>query len=78
MKESDFLRGLEEIMEVDTDSLTPEATLADLEQWNSLSVVSFIAFADEHAGLTLNARSIQGCTSVRDLMSLLGQAISAS
>lgn len=78
VKESEFLRELEEILEVDVGHLNPEVKLAALEEWNSLAVVSFIAMVDERIGLTLNARSIQDSTTVRDLMNLLGEAIVTS
>ena len=78
MTESDFLREFEEILEVDAGSLNSEIKLSELEEWNSLGVISFIAMVDDRVGLTLNARKIQDCTTVRDLMGLLGENLVAS
>jgi acyl carrier protein len=69
-----FLRGLEEILELDAGRLTGDETLSELGEWNSLAVISFIAMVDEKTGKTLNASSIQSCRTVRDLMDLLGKA----
>lgn len=76
MTESQFLREIEEILELDEGKLLGDEKLTNLEDWNSLAVVSFIAMVDEKVNLTLNARKIQDCTTVRDLMSLLGGSIS--
>lgn len=71
MKQSEFIEELEDIMDLESGTLTLDAKLADLEEWTSLAVVGFIAFVDESCGLTLEAQRIKGCETVSDLAQLL-------
>lgn len=72
MNPPEFLNGLAEILEVPQGSLTGEEKLDSLEGWNSMSMVSFIAFADEHFGKTLSPRQFAGCETIGDLGRLVG------
>ena len=53
-------------------SLTGGEELADLDGWDSVSLVSFITFGDEHFHKTLSPRQFAGCDTVNDLGKLLG------
>jgi acyl carrier protein len=67
-----FLIHLSEILAVPVDSLTGDETLADLDGWDSMAVMSFIAFGDEYFGKILSPRQFAGCETVGDLGALLG------
>lgn len=47
--------------------LQPDVKLADLEGWNSMALVSFIAFVDEYLEITLSPRAIAPCRTIADL-----------
>lgn len=72
MSKAQFLDHLSEILEVPTGSLTGDEKLSDLGEWNSLSMLSFIAFGDETFGKTLSPRQFTTCDTVKDLGALLG------
>jgi acyl carrier protein len=73
MSRTDFLRNLGEVLETPADtSLSGSERLADLEGWNSLAMVGFIALADEHFGRTLSPRQFASCETVEDLCRLVG------
>jgi acyl carrier protein len=76
MNKQEFLNQIEEIIEVDTDTLTGEELLEDLEDWDSLAVMGFIAMVDKHFMMTLDAEKIGQCKSVNDLCDLLGDKVS--
>ncbi|WP_218080257.1 acyl carrier protein [Anthocerotibacter panamensis] len=76
MKKKDFLLSLEEIVEVDPNTLTGSEDLEELEGWDSLGVVGFIAMIDENFEITLPARKISNCRTVDDLVALLGTKVS--
>jgi acyl carrier protein len=61
---------IEETLELDPGSITGEERLEDLN-WDSLSVISFMAIADERLGLRLSPRDINACTTVSQLVGLL-------
>ena len=66
-----FLHELEEQLELPSGSLREEDKLSDLESWDSMAAVLFIALADEKAGVTLSGSQIAGSKTVGDLLSLL-------
>jgi acyl carrier protein len=76
MKRSEFLSLLEEVVEAGPGTISGSETVARLEGWNSLAVISFMALADERLGVTLQPRQISGCKTVADLIGLLGDKVS--
>jgi acyl carrier protein len=72
MSHSEFFNGLSEILEVPAGSLTGQEKLEDMDSWNSMAMVSFIAFSDEHFGKTLSPRMFSSCDTVGDLAKLVG------
>jgi len=68
----EFLTRLSEILEVPPGSLTGDEKLEDMEDWTSMAMVSFIAFAHEHFGKTLSPRLFATCDTVDDLGKLVG------
>lgn len=70
MTEEKFLEQLTDLMDTETE-LTMATDLQDIEEWDSLSFVSFIAFANAEAGKKLTADQIRGAETVGDLYRLL-------
>ena len=75
MKKEKFLALLEEIIEADSGTLTDDEFINDVDGWDSLAVVSFIAMVDENFGVTLSAKKISDANTVQDLIVLLGDEI---
>jgi acyl carrier protein len=72
MTMDEFLSQFGELLEMPAGSLGAQDKLADLEGWNSMAMVGFIAFADEHFGKTLSPRQFANCSTVSDLAGLVG------
>lgn len=70
MERQEFLQILDELFELPAGTLKGPERLEDLERWDSLGVMSFIALANEHYGVTLSPRQLANCTSVNDLVAL--------
>jgi len=68
MKKQDFLRFVEDVLEVDTNSIDDDTLLVDIENWDSLAFVSFIALVDEHLEVTLEPSSLADAISIADLL----------
>ena len=62
---------LEELMEVDEGTLTPETLLSNIEEWDSVSFLSFMAMLDEKFGKTVTGSEIKTKETVGDLMSMM-------
>ena len=65
MSKTQFLDHLSAILEIPPGSLTGDEKLSDLEEWSSLSMISFIAFGDEHFQKTLSPRQFASCNTVK-------------
>lgn len=73
MKKTDFLNELHEMLEITSiDSLTEETVLKELEEYNSLFILTIIALVDEKFGVQLTAEQLGSITSIRSLMELIG------
>ena len=75
MTKVEFLRQLEGQLEVKPGSLDESQRLSDLECWDSMAAVVFIALADEQLGVTVSGDQIARAKSVNDLLSLVGPGL---
>jgi hypothetical protein len=72
MTRQDFLLSLDELLELPPGTLTGEERLEDLEQWNSMAMVAYMALAQSKGGVKVSPRQIAACTTVSDLVALGG------
>jgi acyl carrier protein len=68
------LTALEELVGAPAGSLQGTQKLEDLEQWDSVSMVNFLALAEEKCGIQLEPRQLTACTTVDDLFRLTQKA----
>ena len=73
MKKEDFYRELIECMEIDPVDITEETVFRELEDFDSMAIMSIVAFADEKFGKTLAAEQLKNMKTVGDLMELIGR-----
>lgn len=66
-----FLRLLEEALEREPHSLAGSEALEEIE-WGSLSVITFLAVVDEQLNIQLNAKQVNECRTLPQLLELLG------
>lgn len=71
MTKIEFVRELEDQLEMPEGSLKENQSLADLAGWDSMAAVLFIALADEKLGVTLSGDQIARSTTVDELLALL-------
>ena len=72
MKIDDFLNELKETLEIEDVELNEETNLKELEEYDSLSVLSIIAMIDENFGKRISGQDFQSITTVGSLMELIG------
>lgn len=63
---------LEEMMELDEGTLTPETDLEDIEEWDSMAKLSLIVLVDDECGKSLTGQEIKGFTTVQDILDYMG------
>lgn len=70
MTEQVFLEKLAYTLDAEGE-LSLDMVLDDLEEWDSLSVVSFIAMANTECGKVLQATDVQEARTVADLYAMV-------
>lgn len=76
MKRADFLKMLDEVLEVDPGTIKGDENLADLPKWDSLAVLGFIAAVDTNFRIQVSVVDLTSCKTVSDLEVLLAGRIS--
>jgi acyl carrier protein len=76
MTRREFLRALEGQLELPEGSLNGKHALTDIDGWDSLAAVMFIALADEKIGVTISGNQIANAKTLDELLSLLGDKLS--
>jgi acyl carrier protein len=69
MRKDEFLNALAEILEEET--VKEEDVLGEFEAWDSLTILSIIAYASSNLHVVLNNKEIRDCTTVADLIELI-------
>ena len=75
MTKQEFYAQLDEILENPPGTIKGDELIADLERWDSLAAILFIAMLDQHFGITAEAQKVADCKSVADLAALAGDKI---
>ena len=69
MNEKEFMAKIKAIL--DNEDVTMDSVLEDVEEWDSLSIVSFVAMANASCGKRVAPAVIRDCKTIRDLYTLL-------
>jgi len=77
MNRREFLLCLDEMLELDAGTLTGGEALEQLEMWDSLAVISFIALVDERLGIVVQGERLAQAKSVNDLIELVADRLAA-
>jgi acyl carrier protein len=65
-KQSTF-DALEELLRLPGGSLKGKEQLTDLNQWDSLAMIEFVAMVDERFGIEILPEDVRKCRTVDDL-----------
>ena len=70
MDRNDFILRLDDLLQLDPGTLKGSDRLDELEAWDSLAVMGFIALADEELGAAISPARLARCQTVDDLVAL--------
>jgi acyl carrier protein len=68
MTREEFLLQMDEILGLPSGTLRGDEKLEELENWDSTSLITFIALADSNAGVMVSPAQVVNCTTVADLL----------
>lgn len=71
MTQNEFLEALKDALQREED-LSLDMALADLEEWDSLAIISLISLFDAQLGRKVSGNDLRGAVFVRDLVRLAG------
>ena len=71
-KIASFLESLADALELPPQSLSKETQL-DSIAWDSLAIISCIALADEHFGITLSGEEINQARNIQEIIDLISK-----
>lgn len=72
MNIQEFITKFAEMLEIeDVESLTPDTEFRNLDEWSSISVMEFIALADDEFGKQVGDVHIAPCQTINDLYNLV-------
>jgi acyl carrier protein len=70
-EKSKFINLLEGVLELDKGELKGGENLDDLIDWDSLSIMGFIAMADENYDVTISTDELANCENIEDLIDIV-------
>ncbi len=76
MTRAEFYVILDEIIEEDPGTVQGGEKLTDLEGWDSLSVVAFIAAMDKHLNVAVPPKELVEAETTDDLLALVADQLS--
>ena len=62
---------LEDMLDLESGTLKPDTALKDLEEWDSIALISFIALVDDEFDRVVKGTVIKQQKTVADLMALM-------
>ncbi len=71
MELKEKLALIEEAIDVDEGTLTPETILADVDEWDSIAALSLIVMLDEHFNKTISGAQIKALETVADIFAYM-------
>lgn len=71
MELKDKLELLDEMLELDAGSLTPENILEELDEWDSLALISLVALIDEKFDKKITGQKIREFKTVQDILNVM-------
>lgn len=74
MDTKEKLAALEDIMELDEGTLKAEASLDNIEEWDSLSALSFVVLLGDEFNRKITGQQIRAFKTVQDLLDVMEEA----
>ena len=70
MDQQTLIAKIEELLELDPDTLSPDTELESIPSWDSLAVIGYIALVDEEFSIIVDNDKLTAARTVQDLLDL--------
>lgn len=71
MTKDEFMVEMQEVLQTETE-LNADTVLADLDEWDSLSIMATMAFLDKHFGVKMKLADFRALSTVGDIAAKVG------
>ena len=71
MTDEEKIQLIAETMDLAVGEITPETKLADLDSWDSVALLSFIAMIDEKFNKAIKGAEIRSFVTIQDAMDVM-------
>ena len=71
MTQEEKIALIAEILDCEEEAITPETVLSDLEEWDSVAILSFIAMMDERFDKSMKGSEIRQFVTVKDALKVM-------
>ena len=71
MTQEEKIALLEDMLELEANTLTPETALADVDEYDSMAKLSLIVLMDEECGKKLTGEQIRTFKTVKDVLDFM-------
>jgi len=71
MTNKEKLNHLEELLDIEKDTLSEDTELDQLSQWDSMALISSIAMFDDDFGKVVTPKEVKGFITVKDIMDMM-------
>jgi len=71
MTKEEFIEQMQDVLQTDAE-LTMETVLADLDEWDSLSIMATMAFLDKNFGVKVKIADLKTLATIGDIAAKAG------
>lgn len=71
METREKIKAIEELLELEEGTLEEDTVLDNLEEWDSVSILSLIVLLDEEYNKTITSKDIKEIKTVSDILKLM-------
>jgi len=72
MKRSEVIPELDNVLGLEAGTIKEEANIVDVPQWDSMAILSFIAFVEDQFDLVLEGDQVAEVKTFKELFDLIG------
>jgi len=72
MENKEKIALIEEMLDVEEGSINAETRLDEIDNWDSMAIISLIALVDEHFNKPLSASQIRKFKIIQDILDYMG------
>ncbi len=71
MSDKEKISIVEEILELEPNSLTLDSILSDYSEWDSLAIISVLAYFEGELGISLTPKQVKEFITVSDIVKIM-------